>query len=205
VRRDYLLLPNPPGVDPDLDDPNNADMPKAKARRALLAVGIKIRDARLAKGWSRTFLARKAQVTVATIRGCETGTKATQLDKLGRIAAAVGTSLKRLETDETADPRVRNWWDEDYVIGQWFHNAPRQLKNRIWALQDTPEAAAALLDPQFLPLLDGWAALTQHQKTFILSNFAFIKNHPDSLSTDVDTGSSDGPTPLDPKTREPHR
>lgn len=200
------MLPPAPDVDSDFDGPNNgAEMPKAKTRKTLQALGLKVRDARLAKGWTRTLLARKAHVTVATVRGCETGTKVTQTEKLLRIAAALGLSMKRLESDETIDPRVQNWWEEDYIIGKWFHDAPRALKNRIWALQETPEASAALLDPQLLPLLDGWAALTQPQKTFILSNFNYIKSHPDSLRTDVDTGSSDGPTPLDPKARDPHR
>jgi len=199
------LLPEAPGVDPDPGDPNNAEMPKAKARKALLALGKKIAEARLAKHWSRTTLARKAHVTVATVRGCETGTKVTQTERVHRIAEALGLSMKRLESDDTIDPRVRNWWEEDYVIGNWYHDAPRPLKNRIWALQEVTEAGAALLDPQFLPLLDGWAALTQQQKTFILSNFHYIKTHAESLRTEVDTGSSDDPTPPDPKNRGSQR
>jgi transcriptional regulator with XRE-family HTH domain len=194
-------------VDPPSGDSNNSGMAteKMRARKVLITVGKKIADARRAKGWTRTQLARKAHVTVATVRGCETGAKVTQMEKMRQIAEALGLSLKRLETDETTDPRVRNWWDEDYVIGSWYHEAPRALKNRIWALQDTTGASTALLDPQFLPLLDRWAALNQRQKTFILSNFQFAIQHPDQFRLDdEETGSRDATTsPHDAKIRGP--
>jgi transcriptional regulator with XRE-family HTH domain len=176
-------------------------VPKDKARKALLAQGKKIQTARQAKGWTRTHLAKRAKVTIATIRGCETGRSVTQIEKLKAIVEALGHSVKWLEADESGDPRVRNWWDEDYVIGAWYHNAPRPLKNRIWALQEIPMAAAAILDPQFLALLETWPTLTTAQKNFILNSLEYTRLHPppDSLSIATDSEKlSDGSTP-------PHR
>jgi len=183
------------------DGPNNADMQRAKeqaqTRKALQALGDKVQRLRLLKSWSRTTLARKAGVTVATVRGCEEGTKVTQADKLKNIARALGVSRERLETDEK-DPRVKNWGDEDYEIGNWYHHAPRQLKNRVWALQEITEAGAALTDPQFATLLEGWSRLTQLQKTFILNSFNYIQKNPDAGGADVIASA-------DQKTRGPQR
>ena len=101
-------------------------MAKDRARKtALLAIGKKIRAERMGKGWNRTTLARRAGVTVATVRGCEEAAKATQPDKFKALARALGVSLQRLEADDSKDPRVKDWYDEDYGIGRWYHEAPR--------------------------------------------------------------------------------
>lgn len=187
MRGDKFLCVEASDVDPSPEAPNNPGMAKEQTRRAFLeAIGKKVGRARLAKGWNRTTLARRAKVTVATIRACEEATKSTQPDKLKAIAVALGMSRQRLEADETKDPRVKGWHDEDYEIGRWYHEAPRQLKNRLWALYETGEAVAvAMLDPQFLPLLEGWTSLSQHQKSFVLSNYQYIRaNPPDPGHTD---------------------
>jgi hypothetical protein len=148
------------------------------------------------------MLAARAEVTVTTIRGCEQGTKVTQPEKLRLIAKALGIATTRLEVDEK-DPRIKHWTDEDYEIGNWYHNAPRQLKNRIWALQEITEAGKALMDLQFTGLLEGWAKLTQEQKAFVLNSFNYIKEHP--KANDAATGGIDALASADPKTRGPHR
>lgn len=184
---------------------NNSEMQKTKeahARKALQALGKKIEDLRVGKRWNRTTLAHKAGVTIATVRGLEDGTKVTQPKKLRAVAQALGVSVKRLETDDTKDPRVKNWSDEDYEIGNWYHNAPRALKNRIWALQELVDAHVALLDAQFAPLLDGWAKLDQDQKNFVLNSFRFMAK-PAAASDDI--GGVDALAPADPKVRGPHR
>lgn len=182
-------------------------MQKAKeqaTREVLRALGKRVERLRIGKGWNRTTLATKADVTIATIRSCETGKKVTQSEKLRAIATALGVSVKRLEADDTKDPRVKNWSDEDYEIGNWFHNAPRQLKNRVWALQEIADAGATLTDPQFAPLLEGWSKLTQPQKNFVLNSFDYIQKHP-AHATNDDTGGVDALAPADPKTRGPQR
>lgn len=190
--------------------PNNADMQRAKelalakeagyARASLRALGKRVERLRLDKGWNRTMLAEKAGVTIATVRGCEQGTKVTQPEKLKEIARALGVSVRRLEADDTKDPRVQNWNDEDYEIGKWFHHASRALKNRIWALHEITDAGSALLDPQFVTLLDGWAKLTQGRKNFVLNAYAYIQTKQGD-----DTGGVDAPVPADAKTRGPQR
>jgi len=202
---EYDLLLDRPLIAQSAPALNNAEMQKAKdraqARRALVALGERIAGMRRQKGWNRTTLAHRAQVTVATIRGCEQGTKVTQPEKLNAIAHALGISVKRLEADEK-DPRVKNWTDEDYEIGNWYHNAPRQLKNQIWALQTIADAGKAVTDPQFIPLLDGWARLTQAQKTFVLNALDYIKTRPDA---DESAGGGNAVAATDPKTRGPQR
>jgi transcriptional regulator with XRE-family HTH domain len=173
-------------------------MARPRARALLVALGKKITTLRLHKSWNRTTLAKKAGVTITTLRGLETGTKVTQPDKLRQIAAALGTSLKQLEADDTSDPRVRQWTDEDYVIGNWYHNAPRPLKNRLWALQELPDAGAALLDPDFAIVLERWPALTQPQRIMLLNNLSFLKRH------EPEAGGVDAAAP-DAKTRGPQR
>ena len=173
---------------------------KAQARAGWRALGERVTQLRRQRGWNRTTLATRARVTVTTIRGCEEGTRVTQPIKLRAIAAALGVALHRLEVDDK-DPRVKHWTDEDYEIGNWYHNAPRGVKNRIWALHELPDAHQALSDPQFLPLVDGWATLTHEQKVFVLNSFGYIKQHP----ANDDTGGLDAVTPFDPKTRGPQR
>ncbi len=202
----HSLLPSAPEVESLAAGDSNTDTmskEQAFARRALQALGKRVERLRRDKSWNRTTLAKKAGVTVATIRGCEEGTKVTQPDKLRLIATGLGMSVKRLvEGDETKDPRVRHWTDEDYEIGNWYHNAPRALKNRIWALQELADAGAALVDPQFGALLDGWSKLTQPQKNFVLSGFVYIQKNPNH---DDDTGGVDALATADPKTRGPQR
>lgn len=201
----HPLLPSAHSVAPHAEDLNNADMKakeQAQARRVLQNLGTKIKQARMAKGWTRTKLARKAVVTVATIRGCEDGTKVTQPAKIKDIALALGLSARRLEADDTKDPRVKNWTDEDYEIGNWYHHAPRALKIRIWALQEVTDVGTALTDPQFVQLLEGWPRLEQAQKNFVLSSFQYIQKNPDAHD---DTGGVDALAPADPKIRRPER
>jgi len=166
---------------------------RARARTHLQALGKKVERLRLQKGWNRTTLADKAGVTITTIRGVETATKVTQPEKLRQIATALGTTLKHLEADDSKeDPRVRQWTDEDYDIGNWYHNAPRQLKNQVWALHEVTGAGAALLDPQFATLLEGWPKLSQQDKVFVLNSLTYILQHPSA-----DPGGADAVAPTD--------
>lgn len=172
------------------------------ARKTLQALGKRVEQLRLLKGWNRRTLATRANITATTLRGCETGRKVTQPDKLKAIATALGVSTKRLEADDTVDARVKNWNDEDYEIGNWYHNAPRPLKNRVWALHEIAEAGAALLDPQFIPFLDGWAQLSAVQKNYVLNGFHFVRDNP---AVDATLGGADALTTTQPKTRGPQR
>jgi len=180
---------------------------QASARRVLQALGKRVERLRFEiKGCNRTTLAKKAGVTVATVRACETGRKVTQPDKLSAIAKALGVSVKRLEADDTKDPRLKNWSDEDYEIGLWYHHAPRALKNRIWALQEVGGAGVALTDPQFVALLEAWTKLTPDQKNFVLNSFHFVQKQLDKQTdSDDDTGGVDALAPADSKTRGPQR
>ena len=176
-------------------------MPRTiRARALLVALGKKVKTARDHKGWNKTQLAKKAGVTITTVRGLETGTKVTQPHKLKLIAAALGLSVKQLEAEETGDPRVRHWTDEDYEIGNWYHNAPRALKNRVWALHELMDAGAVLSDPDFAVVLECWPALTPSQKSLLLNNLSFWKRHEPDGGVDVVSAA-----PVDAKTRGPQR
>jgi len=194
---DHPLLPDRSILDLTDEALNNATM-KAKGAASkpaakepppltrLQAQGLRVKKLRLDKGWNRTLLARKAGVTISTVRTCEEGSKNTQPEKLKAIASALGVSAKRLEADDSKDPRVKGWHDEDYEIGAWFHHAPRALKNRIWQLHEITTAGAALTDAQFIVLLEAWPTLEQDQKNYILSNYRFIitNPHPGALPPD---------------------
>jgi transcriptional regulator with XRE-family HTH domain len=200
----HSSFPYPPDVAGLEPNHNTTEMPKASrenVRAVLLALGKRVKDHRLKKGWTRTTLATRANVSVATVRGLEDATKTTQPKKLERIAHALSIPVKRLEEDDTKDPRVRGWTDEDYEVANWYHHAPRQLKNRVWALQEVPNPGAALTDPQFTPLLEHWATLTQEQKNFVLNAFRYIQAHPLAESGGVDGGAA----AIDPQVRSPHR
>lgn len=176
---------------------------RLRTRQNLIAQGKRVQKFRLDKGWNRTTLATKAGVTVTTIRGCETATKSTQPDKLRKIATALGVSVKRLEADETEDVRVRSWTTEDYEIGNWYHNAPRSVKNWIWALQETPQAAAAAAfgDPHFLRLLHEWVQLTPWERSWVIKALDVAKTSPPQSE-----GGRDVLVPAtEPKVRGPHR
>jgi transcriptional regulator with XRE-family HTH domain len=169
----------------------------------LVAQGKRVQKLRLEKGWNRTTLATKAGVTVTTIRGCETGIKATQPEKVRKIATALGVSQKRLEADDTPDSRVRHWTTEDYEIGNWYHNAPRSVKNWIWTLQETPQAAAAAAfdDPHFLRLLQEWVHLTPWERSWVMKALDLAKNKPQQPEGGHDAFA---PAP-EPKVRGPQR
>jgi transcriptional regulator with XRE-family HTH domain len=204
---EHLSFPSADGVVPPEGPLNNPGMPKKGSRPYLQALGGRIKAMRDAKGWSRTVLARRAHVTVATLRGCEEGTKVTHSEKLQAIAHALGVTTRRFESDEK-DPRVRHWTDEDYEIGGWYHNAPRALKNQIWALQEVPEAGHTLMDPQFAPLLEHWATLSQEQKVFVLNALDYIRRVPNGLPNATDTttgGALHALAATDRRIREPVR
>jgi len=176
---------------------------RAQTRRTLQALGKRVEKRRLEKGWNRTTLARKSGVTIATIRACEQGTKATHATKLALIARALGWTPRQLEADDAKDPRLTNWNDDDYEIGNWYHNAPRALKNQIWALRELGDVNAALLDPQFLALLERWPKLDQPHKNLVIHSFTFIT--PTRSRPDDDTGGVDAPPSPDTKIRGPQR
>jgi len=202
VPETHPLLSSPAFIAPPHLDENNPDMHKIHARKALQSLGKKVEQLRLTKGWNRTTLARRAGLTIATVRGLEDGTKVTQPDKLKLIAQALGISVRKLEADEPHDPRVKNWSDEDYTIGNWYHDAPRPLKNQLWALQELPGVGAALLDPQFTLLLEGWTRLEQDQKNFVLNSYRYITK---PRTGDDTVGGVDALAAVDPKIRGPHR
>lgn len=198
------MLPDAPSVAEATAAHDNPGMtPKIRARR-LLDQGKRIQRWRLDKGWNRTTLARKAGVTVTTIRGCETGTTVTQPDKLRAIVTALGKSLKHLEADDTQDQRVQHWTTEDYEIGNWYHNAPRAVKNWIWALQEHPQAAAAAAfgDPQFLRLLADWPHLNQWDRSWLMLALEQVKKTPQQPEGGRDAVA---PAALEPKIRGPQR
>jgi transcriptional regulator with XRE-family HTH domain len=191
-------------ADADTAHENPGMVSRLRARQALVAQGKRVQKLRVDKGWSRTTLAAKAGVTVTTIRGCETAVKVTQPEKLRKIATALGISLKRLEaSDETQDARVRHWTTEDYEIGNWYHNAPRSVKNWMWALQETPQAAvaAAFDDPHFLRLLQDWVQLTPWERSWVLKALDLAKNKPQQSEGEHDAFVP----PPEPKVRGPQR
>lgn len=196
-----------PGIVDPAECSNNVEMKraqeKARKRAGLRAVGQRLEALRRQKGWNRTTLATRAGVTIATVRGAEDGTKVTQPEKLQRIMDALGTSLRKLEAEES-DPRVKNWTEEDYAIGSWYHHAPRMLKQRIWAMHEADDIVRAMIDPQLSALLEGWMKLTHDQKVFVLNGYEYIRKAP--ANVDVrGGGTADVVTSPDPKARGPQR
>lgn len=82
----------------------------------------------------------------------------------------------------------------------WYHNAPRALKNHLWALHDIPEAGAAVADPLFAPLLEGWALLTPDQKGVVLNTYHYLRK--DRTAANAHSGGADALTAPDTKTRQ---
>jgi len=204
---DHDWCPTDLGVDEPRDGSNDHEMQRAQnraqKRAGLRAVGQRVIALRRAKGWNRTTLARRAHVTVATVRGCEEGAKVTQPEKLQAIVDALGVPLRKLEADE-ADPRVRHWTDEDYEIGNWYHHAPRQLKHWLWTLQEIPSASHAIADPQLIEILRAWSALTQLEKDYVLQAFAHVRKARNAeISRKVDENADDAAAA--PKIRRPQR
>lgn len=197
---DHPLLPSAAGVAPTAAASNNADMANT-ARAGWRAIGERVAQLRRSRGWNRTTLAARARVTVTTIRGCEDATRVTQPDKLRAIAKALGVPVQRLEVDDK-DPRVKHWTEEDYEIGNWYHNAPRALKNRLWALQEMTDVGQALTDPQFARVLETWASLTQDQKVIVLNALDLILH---KRPATTGSGGVDAVSPFDPKARGPQR
>jgi transcriptional regulator with XRE-family HTH domain len=201
---EHSLSPEDRAIVPAPDSPNNPGMAKerALARKALQALGERVEQLRKQKGWTRTTLARRAEVTVATIRGCEQGSKVTQPDKLRAIARALGVTPNRLEVDDK-DPRVKQWTDEDYEVGNWYHNAPRSMKNQLWAwLEAGPAASHALSDPLLLEIVTTWSTLTQEQKVILL-NFYNVFRSP--RRSDLPGGVVNVDPAAHPEVRKPQR
>ncbi len=161
------------------------------------------------KGWSLKGLAERAHVTPATVRGLEWGTKHTQPDKLARIAKQLGTTADRLQQADATDHRVKDLHDEDFEIAQWFHHAPRAIKNFVWGLRERSDLATALLDPDFKTLVDGWPALTEKQRYALLHQYRFLLTAPDvdrpARSVSDTGGAPDGVPAVHSKIRSPQR
>jgi transcriptional regulator with XRE-family HTH domain len=188
---------------------NNDDVP-TRNRRPQTAQGKEVQRLRVLRGWSLKGLADRAHVTPATIRGLEWGTKHTQPDKLARIAKQLGTTVDRLKQADSKDPRVKDLHDEDYDVAQWFHHAPRAIKNFVWSLRERTELATALLDPEFKTLIDGWPALTEKQRYAVLLQYRFVlTTAPDverpARSVSDTGGASDGVQAVHSKVRSPQR
>jgi transcriptional regulator with XRE-family HTH domain len=174
---EHSLSPEDRAIVPAPDSPNNPGMAKerALARKALQALGERVEQLRKQKGWTRTTLARRAEVTVATIRGCEQGSKVTQPEKLRAIARALGVTPNRLDVDDK-DPRVKQWTDEDYEVGNWYHNAPRAMKNQIWGWLEASATGHPFNDPLFMEIVTGWNTLTQDQRIMIVNLYGFLRS-----------------------------
>lgn len=180
-------------------------------RKEQTAIGQEVKRLRLAKDWNLKALADRARITTTTLRGCEWGTKHTQPDKLAKIAKALGTTVAHLTQVEPKDLRTKDLQDEDYQVAQWFHHAPRPVKNWVWALhQQGKEIAAVFTDPLYMELLTGWPALKDKQKEFLLMQYRFILSNPDvdrgDHRSETRTGGvADGFPSVHPKIRSPHR
>ena len=76
-----------------------ANRPKAILKEYLLALGRRIRDLRLKKGWTQEQLAEGAQVTRVCIVAVEGGKQNVSVDIVIRLANALGVSPQGLMTD----------------------------------------------------------------------------------------------------------
>jgi len=63
---------------------------------AIIQFGIKIRQLRIAKGWSQEFLAEKAEMHRNYVGMVERGERNPSLRQIGRFAGAFGIQIKDL-------------------------------------------------------------------------------------------------------------
>ena len=70
------------------------------------ALGLEIREARLAKGWTQDDLAAAADTDRAYIGNLETGRRNPALSTLARIAAALGVNVSALTASAEALERA---------------------------------------------------------------------------------------------------
>ena len=80
-----------------------ANRPKAILKEFLLALGRRVRDLRLKKGWTQEQLAQTARVTRVCIVAVEGGKQNVSMDIVVRLANALGVSPQGLMSDD-ADP-----------------------------------------------------------------------------------------------------
>ena len=87
-----------------------ANRPKVILKEYLLALGRRVRDLRLKKGWTQEQLAEGARVTRVCIVAVEGGKQNVSMDIVIRLANALGVSPEGLMTDggEPAQVSGRN-------------------------------------------------------------------------------------------------
>jgi methanogenic corrinoid protein MtbC1/DNA-binding XRE family transcriptional regulator len=83
-----------------------ANRPKAILKEYLLALGRRIRDLRLRKGWTQEQLAEGAKVTRVCIVAVEGGKQNVSMDIVIRVANALGVSPEGLMTDDNGAMQV---------------------------------------------------------------------------------------------------
>lgn len=80
--------------------------------RELAQVGIRLRAARTARGWTLDRLARASGVSASTISRLESGKRQASLELLLPLTRELGIAVDDLLVHETPDPRVRRpGWD----------------------------------------------------------------------------------------------
>ena len=74
---------------------------------ALGQVGVRLRAARKARGWTLDELAARASVSASTLSRLESGKRQATLELLVPLTRQLGIRVDDLLTDEAPDPRVR--------------------------------------------------------------------------------------------------
>lgn len=88
----------------------NHTLPRVAAERAVayqIAMYLRIRDLRLAKGWNQSQLGEAAGVRTATVSKAETEPENVKLETLIKIAGGLGVPLVDLFDNKQMDPSVR--------------------------------------------------------------------------------------------------
>lgn len=69
-------------------------------------LGATVREARLARGWSQSELATRAEVSRSWLARVESGHRRAELEPLLRLIATVGLTVQLSPTDDAPEPSV---------------------------------------------------------------------------------------------------
>ncbi len=110
-------------------------------------VGARVRDARVARGWNQSDLARRAGVSTSYISRLESGVyRAPSLDRIRKVATALGLTVAELSEPMPAVADGAGLRAELHAMGFRSDEAPLVEEIAADLLQRSPRQRRALLE-----------------------------------------------------------
>ena len=130
----------------------------------------RIRNLRLARGWSLDELAGRCLISPSTLSRIETGHRRIALDQMVTIARVLGTTLDRLvESDSDDDVVIRPHCDEERGVTTWLlSRASNQTVAKMRVTREAPQDLRVHPGRDWFTVLSGTVELRLGERTILV-------------------------------------